>query len=98
MVTRIAMMTLLLLSGATATAADAPPPEHREVSKEAREKMAQLHEQMAACLRTDKTLQECHSEMMKNCQEQLGSTGCPPLVGHGLDGRHRMQPMGTTPK
>ena len=31
-----------------------------------REKMAKAHEDMAACLRSDRAIEECHSEMMKN--------------------------------
>jgi hypothetical protein len=37
-----------------------PPP-----TKEQREKMAEAHEKMAACLRSDKAIEECHAEMMK---------------------------------
>jgi hypothetical protein len=90
---------MLLLLGAAVTLADAPPPEHRELSKETREKMAALHEQMAACLRSDKPFPACHSTMLKNCQEQLGSDACPMMmgVGHDSDTRHRMQPMGRSP-
>jgi len=85
-----------LLFGAAVTSADTPPPAHRELSKETREKMAVLHEQMAACLRSDKSFPECHSTMIKSCQEQLGNDGCPMMtgMGHGSDTRHRMQPMG----
>jgi hypothetical protein len=97
---RACITALLLLSGVAVTVADTPPPEQRELSKDTREKMAALHEQMAACLRTDKPFAECHSTMIKSCQEQLGSAGCPMMagMGHGSDGRHRMQPMGNTAK
>lgn len=98
---RTAIAALLLLSGAGAasTRADSPAPEHA-LSKETREKMAVLHEQMAACLRSEKSLLECRSAMMRSCQEQLGSDGCPMIlgVGGGTDGRHHMQPMSATPK
>jgi hypothetical protein len=88
-------MAMLLLLGAAVTSADMPAPEHRELSKETREQMAVLHEQMAACLRSDKPFPECHSAMIRSCQEQLGE-GCPMMMGmgHGSDTRHRMQPMG----
>lgn len=96
---RTAIAALLLLSGAASTPADSPAPEHT-LSKETREKMATLHEQMAACLRSEKSLLECRAAMMRSCQEQLGSDGCPMIVGMGggTDGRHHMQPMSATPK
>jgi hypothetical protein len=97
---RAAMTAVLLLFSAAVTLADTPPPEHRELSKETREKMAALHEQMAACLRSDKSFAECHGTMIKSCQEQLGSDGCPMMTGMGRgssDARHRMQPMGRSP-
>jgi hypothetical protein len=96
---RTAIAALLLLSGAASTRADSPAPEHA-LSKETREKMAALHEQMAACLRSEKSLLECRGAMMRSCQEQLGSDGCPMIlgIGGGTDGRHHMQPMSATPK
>jgi hypothetical protein len=96
---RTAIAALLLLSGAASTRADLPAPEHA-LSKETREKLAALHEQMAACLRSEKSLLECRGAMMRSCQEQLGSDGCPMIVGigGGTDGRHHMQPMRATPK
>ncbi len=59
-------------------------PHHKPPTKEQREKMAQLHEKMAACLRTDKPVHECHEEMMKACQEQMGQDGCPMMNGKGM--------------
>ena len=93
-----AIAALLLLSGVATTSADTPPPQQPALSRETREKMAALHEQMAACLRSDKPFAECHSMLIASCHEQLGSDGCPLMMGmgHGTDGRHRMQPMGNT--
>jgi hypothetical protein len=49
-------------------------------------------------MRSDKPFAECHSMLITSCHEQLGSDGCPLMMGmgHGTDGRHRMQPMGNT--
>jgi hypothetical protein len=45
-----------------------------------REKMAMMHEQMAACLRSDKPIADCRKEAMKYHQETMGNSGCP-MVG-----------------
>jgi hypothetical protein len=57
-------IALLSIAGASLAAEpepmDRPPP-----SKEMRAKMASAHEQLAACLRSDRPIDECHDEMMK---------------------------------
>jgi|SRR6185369_6117625 len=78
--------SVLVIMGASAVfAADPPAANHPAPSKEMREKMATLHEQMATCLRSDKPISDCHSQMMKNCQETMGDQGCP-MMGHGSMG------------
>jgi len=81
----------ILLTISVAWSADAAPstvPSQAAPSKEMREKMATLHEQMAVCLRSDKSVAECRTEMMKSCQETMGAQSCPkmgmgPGMGHG---------------
>ncbi|HUI58668.1 MAG TPA: hypothetical protein VLX90_00515 [Steroidobacteraceae bacterium] len=51
--------------------------------------MAIVHEQMAACLRSDKTFAECRSQMLSNCQH-VGSRYCP-MMGRGM-GRGHIEP------
>jgi hypothetical protein len=80
---------------ARGTVAAVPDPQ-AEPSAEVRQQMAAIHEQMAACLRSDKALSACRAEMMKSCQEQLGSE-CR-MLGHGSDAGRRMHPMGPAPK
>ncbi len=41
-----------------------------------REKMALIHEKMAACLRSDRPFAECRQEMMRACRAELGVGGC----------------------
>jgi hypothetical protein len=49
---------------------------------------------MAACLRSDKTIADCHAEMMQGCQQSLGDHGCP-MMGMGMGKRPRgMRPGG----
>ena len=68
-----------------------------EPSKDVRAKMAGLHEQMATCLRSDKSFQDCRTEMMTACQQVAGAPGCRRM---GMGGPHRMMrasPPAATP-
>ena len=59
-----------------------------QMTTEQRGKMADLHEKMAACLRSTRPISECHDEMMKGCQETMGTGGCPMMGGMGHHGPH----------
>jgi hypothetical protein len=88
--TRIVIASVLAIVGASATLGANPPAAAQSPpSKEMREKMATLHEQMAACLRSDKSMTECRTEMMKDCQDVVGKDGCP-MMGMGWGRRHHM--------
>jgi len=50
-----------------------------EPSKDLRAKMAAAHEQMAACLRTDRAMSDCREEMMKQCHKLMGERACPMM-------------------
>ena len=65
-------------------AADEPPAAASKPSTETRERMAVLHEKMAACLRSDKEFSVCRDEMLKNCQQAMGDQGCP-MMGMGRE-------------
>jgi hypothetical protein len=85
---------------AAASAAEPPAPP-AEPSKEMRAKMASAHERMAACLRSDKSITECRSEMMKSCREVMGEHGCPMMgMGMGMGMRHEgmKDPGASVPK
>jgi hypothetical protein len=56
------------------------------LTKEQREKLASVHEQMASCLRSDKSLSECRSLMLQGCRSAMGTTGCPGMMGPGMMG------------
>ncbi len=58
-----------------------------EPSKELRAKMAAAHEQMAACLRTDRAMSDCRNEMMKECHQLMGEHACPMME---MGKRHHM--------
>jgi hypothetical protein len=71
---------LLIALSSGALAADAPAAPSTP-TKEMRERMATLHEQMAACLRSDKPVSECRTEMLKHCQAMMGNQGCTRMMG-----------------
>jgi len=70
----ISGIVCLLALAATANVALSAEPEHMDhpaITKEMRAKMAAAHEQMAACLKSDRPIMECHAEMMKLHDEHM---------------------------
>ena len=91
--TRAAVAAAIVLGGAAAVAADSPPgAEQGEYSKDTRERMAQLNERMAACLRSDTPVADCDKQIARACQEQLGHSDCLFGTRTGMNTRNRMQP------
>ncbi len=86
----------LSLLGGIALAAPPAATGGATVSKDTREKMATIHEQMAACLRSDKSIADCHSEMRKSCKD-LGEDGCP-MMGMGMHHPKHQPSTESTPK
>lgn len=74
----IITITTLIFAASFSFAADT------EVSKQDRQKMAELHTKMAACLESDRPMGECQGEMMKSCKSMMGKSGCPMMgeMGH----------------
>lgn len=81
---------------ATATAAE-PPAAPPEPSKEMRAKMASAHEQMATCLRSEKSMAQCHKEIMKSHHELMGEHGCP-MMEMGMHPSSMKDANSSTPK
>jgi hypothetical protein len=79
----MAVCTFALL--AAPSFAEKAEPKAHAMTKEQRESMAAAHEKMAACLRTDKALDECHGELVKSCHDAKGEGACPMMGGmmHG---------------
>jgi hypothetical protein len=50
---------------------------------EQRQKMAEIHQKMADCLRSDRPIEECRSEMATACHDSLGADQCPMMGKHG---------------
>jgi hypothetical protein len=55
-------------------------------SKESREKMAAAHENMAQCLRSEATIEDCHKQMMDQCHDTNGDC---PMMGKGMMQHHK---------
>jgi hypothetical protein len=45
--------------------------------------LSAAHEQLAACLRYEKPIAECHKEAMKHHDEMMGKKGCPMMDKNG---------------
>ncbi|MEA9356604.1 hypothetical protein SHI21_10330 [Bacteriovorax sp. PP10] len=59
-----------------------------EMTPEQRVNMATIHENMATCLKSDKTVAACHSEMKENCKSMMGAEGCK-MMKHDKMMKHR---------
>src|SRR5512138_2567947 len=87
--TRILVTGLMLALVGSAFAADPAPTKTAEPSKQTREQMAKMHEEMAACLRSDKAVADCRTQMHEHCMATMGANGCP-MMGAGMGaGMHR---------
>lgn len=95
---RQAVAVFIVSTAATvALAADLPTTTSTGPSRDTREKMAVLHEQMAACLRSDKSVADCRDEMRKNCRATVGAQDCP-MMGMGHRGGRRTPSEPSNPK
>ena len=76
-------MTVLVLGaivGLAATALAQGMPMGPEMTADQRQKMADVHEKMAACLRSDRATADCHQEMLKSCQTTMNGP-CTMTMG-----------------
>lgn len=61
-----------------------PTKEERQMRAERHEKMSEMHEKMAECLRSDKTMSECHEQIQKECSAMREGGHCPMLDEMGM--------------
>lgn len=66
----------------------------REEHAKRADRMAEAHKKMAECLRTDKSIAECHEQMQKECP--MAKEGHCPMTDQmcGRKGMHRMHGKG----
>ncbi|MFM6927800.1 MAG: hypothetical protein ACKOX6_05010 [Bdellovibrio sp.] len=82
-------LTLVILLAFTVTAPGAFAAKDKatktskiEWTAEQRENMAKMHETMASCLRSTKTMKDCRAEMKTSCHD-MGKENCP-MGRHGM--------------
>jgi hypothetical protein len=56
-----------------------------EITAEQRQQMANMHEKMSTCLRSDKSMEDCHKEMMDSHKDFMGKGDSCPM--HGMHGK-----------
>ncbi len=80
-----ALSAFIWTTGSTSWAAETEknPPPKSGPSQEKRIRMAESMEKMAACLRSEKTMETCHEEMKAHCHE---SEDACPMMGKGMHG------------
>ena len=77
------LLSLLISTSANAEEkeASAHSSNHMMAAPEMKKEMADMHQKMADCLRTEKSMQDCHGEMMKDCQGAKASGHCSMMDG-----------------
>jgi hypothetical protein len=92
------MIASVLVIASAAPAANPPGAVQAAPSREMRQKMATVHEQMATCLRSEKSIIECRTEMMRSCHDVVGKDSCPMMdMGRGAQ-HHMMQTPPANPE
>jgi hypothetical protein len=85
---RTLIVAMALAVAGSALAAEQAPTKVAEPSKPTRDQMAKMHEEMAACLRSEKSFADCQTQMHQRCMKTMGETGCP-MMGQGMQYRKR---------
>jgi len=96
--TMVLALSLFGCFATTAFAQGAKASKGPDMTAEQRQKMADAHEKMAACLRSDRPIADCHDELMKSCQAAMGSDACPMMGGKmgGMKHHGKMMQPGQT--
>ena len=84
----LGLSTSALAQGSKTSKKSTSPKESQTLTKDQRENMAKAHEQMASCLRTDKSMKECRDEMWKSCKD-AGAGECPRMEHQGKHGHYK---------
>ena len=88
----ILVAAAMVACACSASATNATKDERLPLTEETREKMAAVHEQMAACLRSEKTVAACRAEMAKGHTKLMRASGCPERKMHPQMDNHSNMP------
>lgn len=58
-----------------------------EQSPEMKKNMADMYQKMADCMKSDKSMHDCHKEVMKDCPVAKSTGSCPLMEGMMSDGK-----------
>ena len=78
------LLIFTLITAMSLSALGAPPV--TEITPEQRKQMAEMHMKSAACLKSNKSMQECHDEIMKSSSQMgmgMGTRWGCPMMGTG---------------
>ena len=80
----VALLFVLLVFGNAKAETKAKAPNaspHSTMSPEMKKDMADMYQKMADCLKTEKSMQECHKDVMKDCPVAKATGHCPIMEG-----------------
>lgn len=80
----VALILSLSLPGIVMAQAKSKAPNsqaHAEQSPEMKKNMADMYQKMADCMKTDKSMHDCHKEVMKDCPVAKATGSCPLMDG-----------------
>lgn len=77
------LLTLTLLDSVRVYAKDESTknPSHSSPSPQMKKDMADMYQKMADCLKTEKSMHDCHKEVMKDCPVAKATGSCPLMDG-----------------
>ena len=56
-------------------------PGHEKMTPELKRDMAEMYTKMGECMKTEKSMEECQSDIMKNCPVVKKTGHCPLMEG-----------------
>jgi hypothetical protein len=89
MKTTIATLMILAALAGTTVFGNEKSKKMMTMTTEQRQGMATAHDKMAACMRSDKEMSECHKEMKESCMDVMGKDGC--WMMKDMDKMHHMK-------
>lgn len=80
---KVVWIVAIALGAGAAAAQEAGKPGPGTPSAEQRSAMAEIHQGMADCLRSESPIDACRAQMQSRCRAMMGAEGCPMMMGRG---------------